>query len=138
MDSDTLRINIIRSRRENPCATLKDIGVINGVTKEYIRQVLQKAGHPTVAYRQHYLCIECGKDIGTRTKKRLYCNRQCRSNYAHVQIACSQCGELKEYRTKQVINLIEKWNRSTDLFFCSKICQGQWLGTNFGVGKKSK
>ena len=126
--------NVIIARTNNPCATLQEIGNCFGVTRERIRQILSQAGSPAPAYRQTYLCIHCGKDVGTR-KTRLFCNRQCRHDYTHTQIACSHCGKLREYGIKDVVWQIEHGGRSGELFFCSKQCQGAWLAENHGFGK---
>jgi len=134
MDSETRKINIIRARRENPCATLREIGTSYGVTREYVRQVLSEAKKPTAAYHQTYLCIHCGKDMGT--EKRLFCNRQCLSDYSRIKIACTYCGKLREYYAKWLIWQIAHSRRSTDLFFCSNVCQGKWAGENYGFIKK--
>ena len=134
MDSKTLQINIIRRRRTNPCATLEEIGTQYDVTKEYVRQVLSNAGKPTRAYHQTYLCIQCGKDMGTR--KKLFCNRQCFHDYSHIKIACTYCGKFGKYRAKQLVRRIEHGQHSLDLFFCSKFCQGKWLGENYGFGAR--
>lgn len=130
MDSKTLQVNIIRARRNNPCATLNEIGAKYGVTRERVRQVLSRAGKVTSAYHQTYLCIQCGKDMGTEEK--LFCNKQCRYDYGHIKIACSYCGKFQEYSIKWLIWQIEHGRRSPDLFFCSQYCHGKWLGENHG------
>lgn len=130
MDSQTLKVNIIRARRNNPCASLKGIGVRYGISRERVRQVLSEAGKQTSSYRQTYLCNQCGKDIGTQEK--LFCNRQCRYDYTHIDIACSYCGKLREYQAKHIIWEIKHGLHSSDIFFCSKNCQGHWAAEKHG------
>jgi len=130
MDSETRKINIIRARQSNPCATLQEIGTRYGVTRERVRQVLSEAEKPTGAYHQTYLCIQCGKDIGT--EKKLFCNQQCQHNHRYIEIACICCGTLKEYNVKYLVWQIEHSRHSSNLFFCSKFCNGKWLAENHG------
>ncbi len=121
-----LQVDVARARETNPCATLQKIGDGLGVSRERVRQILSQTQKPTSAYRQTYLCIQCGKDMGV--EERLFCSRQCQCGYGRTQIACSYCGELKEYSIKHVVWAIENGRHSTDLFFCSKQCHGRWLG----------
>lgn len=131
-----LQINIIRARRNNPCATLEGIGRCFGITGERVRQILSKAGKPTRAYHQHYLCIQCGKSIGTLWHRKRFCSRQCQHDYGHIKIACIICGKLREYRICELIWNLKHGQHSTDKFFCSKQCQGRWLGREHGIPRK--
>ena len=124
------RANILRMRRSNPCVTLQVIGDEFGVTRERVRQILLEEGKPTVAYRQTYLCTQCGKDVGVVPK--LFCSPKCRHEYGHIKIACTYCGQLKEYNVKQLVWYIKHGRHGTDFFFCSKRCQGRWLVENHG------
>lgn len=126
----TRQRNIVRMRRNNPCATLQEVGDRFGVTRERARQILEQAGEPTVAYQQTYLCLQCDKDIGR--KPRLFCSPECRHNYQHIKIACTYCGQLGEYLISHLMWHIAHGSHGTDLFFCSHICQGRWLGENYG------
>lgn len=76
------------------------------------------------------LCIQCGKDIGIRNK--LFCNKQCRHDYTYIQIPCSYCGKLREYRIKELVWKIKHGTISGKYFFCKNQCQGKWIGENFG------
>lgn len=130
MENRTLQVNIIRARRDNPCATLAEIGTRYSITRERVRQVLSKAGKPTRAYHQTYLCIRCGKDIGR--VEGLFCSQQCRHDYGHIKIACTYCGKLREYSVKDLIWRIKHGQHSHNLFFCSKHCQGKWFAEIHG------
>lgn len=125
-----IRMNIIRMRRNNPCATLEEIGSRFGVSRERARQILSEAGKPTRKYIQRYQCFQCGKDMGSQPK--LFCSPECRRNYGWIKVACSYCGQLREYSAKWLIWQIEHGKHSRELFFCSKYCQGKWLAENHG------
>ena len=92
---------VIETRIKNPCATLDEVGVKFGVTRERIRQILKKHGEPTMHFIQTYLCIQCGKDMGN--KKKLFCDPECYHKYTHMKIACVWCGTLKEYRISYLL-----------------------------------
>ena len=126
---------VIRTRQENSGASLVEIGGRFGISRERVRQILKQAGMPTRAYyppRPSYSCNYCGKEI----KKGLHCNRQCRHNACNVKIACCECGNLKEYNTRRLIRGIAHGLHSTELFFCTKKCQGAWQGKQHGFKKK--
>lgn len=135
--SEFIRLNVIRARRNNPCATMQQIGDRYKITRERVRQILVEAGKPTSAFQQTYLCPNCGgelprgKQSRARQGKGTFCNKQCQYDYGHIKIACDYCGELKEYRIKTIIWHIEH-GQKCKYFFCSKVCQGKWLGENYG------
>ncbi len=125
---------VIALRKSNPCATLEEIGGDVGVTRERVRQILNKANLPTKKYITTYLCNHCGDPIPRRRtyQNPKFCSTKCYSAYSRIQIACTFCGTLKEYRAKEVTWKIENRGRSSSLFFCSKQCQGKWFGKNYG------
>lgn len=133
MDSASLKKNIVRARRNNPCATLQELGNRFGVTRERVRQVLLQEGKPTSAYRQTYLCNQCGKDMGVKARwRKFFCSERCYHDYTHIQVACSYCGELNEYSISLLVWRLKHGQHSSDLFFCSKCCHGKWLAEKHG------
>ena len=126
---------VIALRKSNPCATLEEIGQDVNVSRERVRQILNKANLPTRKHLVINLCNNCGGNIRRYNRNQQFCNKECRRAYSRIQIACSFCGALKEYRAKEVTWNIEHNGRSSDLFFCSKQCQGKWLGKNHGIKK---
>jgi len=140
--SEFVRINVIRARRNNPCATQLQIANRYGITRERVRQILKEAEKPTAAYKQIYLCPSCGKELPSekqlraRQGKVTFCNKQCRYDYGHIKVACDYCGNLKEYRVGELISHIRTGNTKHNHFFCSRVCQGKWLGENYGKQRK--
>lgn len=132
--SQFVRRNIVRMRRNNPCATLREIGDKFNISRERARQILKEAGAPTAAFIQPYFCLQCGRDMG-RTYH-LFCSSECLHNYTHTLIPCSYCGNpTREINIKWLNWQIDHGRHSPDLFFCSKICQGKWLAENHGFVK---
>ena len=134
--SEFVRTNIIRMRRNDPYATLKEIGDSFDITKERVRQVLSEAGKETRAYRDQvpHLCIGCGKQFNRLYNQ--FCSYECKRNETHTMLPCSYCGSPgKEVNIKWLNWEIDHGRHSPDLFFCSKVCQGNWLADNYGFVK---
>ena len=130
----TLRMNIIRMRRNYPDRTRREIGERFGVTRERTRQVLVAAGKPTKGYHPRPLCLQCEKEV--RGKVSMFCSRECFHNYTYTLIPCSRCGEPSgEVNIKGLNWQIDHGNHTANLFFCSKECQGKWLGETHGFIK---
>lgn len=124
------RLAVASARATNPCATLTEIGLQIGIGREAARQLLVKENLPTKAYRQKYLCLNCGTEM---PKKALFCSAECHHEYTHIKVTCTWCGELFEYNAKLLIWKIRRGHKMERLF-CSKQCQGKWMATNYGFG----
>jgi len=75
-----------------------------------------------------YLCRHCGKV----TTRGLYCSKDCFRLHHTITLVCSFCGKSFE-SLKSVANWrVER--SQTGLIFCSKVCQGRWLGQHYGWG----
>ncbi len=116
---------IVALRKKYPCYSLQKIGKLAGLSRERIRQILSRAGERT-ARLPHGNCLHCGKVL-TRRKAR-FCNGDCRHLYSNPEIECSQCGV---HFRRQLSSLYH----NKTLFFCSKRCQGRWLGRTYGFKK---
>jgi len=125
---------LIDYRSNNPCLTLEQIGRKFGITREAVRQILARAGERTSSLNYgNWVCSRCGKRISiTDLPKRKYCP-ECRKilkEQLTTMLTCDYCGKLFPRRTKDVLLRIGK--RGAKHVFCSKVCQGRYLGDNFG------
>jgi len=133
--SEFVRLNAIRARRNNPCATLQRIGDRFGITRERVRQILKEAGKSTVSWRPTYICQNCGKEmLGNNRQVKTFCSKKCWIDYHQVPIECEMCGEIFYVRQSIVLSK----HKSHNPRFCSNTCQGKWLGENYGKGKQCK
>ncbi len=134
---DTLvRESATRILEVNPALTYAEIARLLGVSRERIRQVAGgRRRHPRV-------CKVCGQSIHlrrngvTQTAYRLqYCGtcwvaaKERRRNGHHEDFTCETCGKTFR-RTAGVVKRMEK--RGHKIRWCSRRCQGIWLGANYG------
>jgi len=80
------RVKVSRVRLDNPYATLQEIGDLCTISRERVRQILQKERLPTAARRK--ACKICGKELG-RQNKRGYCLRH--EGFGYLS-ECKDCG----------------------------------------------
>ena len=123
MRGETLKVNIKRMRRNNPCFTLIQIGERYGVTRERVRQILKEAELPTKGEGTLYhripnqrFCLNCG--IVRILPNRTHCSHKCRTEYATVKVTCTQCG--LQFQLKQGA-IIARTTRHKNIF-CSHSC----------------
>ena len=72
-------------------------------------------------------CLNCGNQL---SHNGLYCSDECLRQFTKIPVVCSECGQIfhrSQYKIKSGIN---KYNQK--LFFCSKKCQGRYLGQEYG------
>lgn len=126
---DVARVGWIRIA--NPELTLDQIGDTFNVTRERIRQVLVGLELPTKAKRhiRWVPCPNCGKPIHHRR----FCSMECLSAYCLIEVSCEVCGESILRNRKERTYRRDNGYEHT---FCSKVCQGKWLGTNYGRGRQ--
>lgn len=119
-------------RIDHPEYTLQQIGTELGVTRERVRQILKKNGLETCKYREFNYCDNCG---GKARHNNKFCSSvECRLDYYRIDLKCAQCGKIKkmlktDYINKHINNPLYSGNGRV---FCNKVCQGRWLGTNYG------
>jgi len=75
-------------------------------------------------------CLHCGKRLrGDKQLKLGFCSRKCKDQYAHIQVACSECGKLFD-RVQGVLMAASK--RGYEHTFCNRSCLGKFAGRNYG------
>ena len=131
------REDIVRIRRQEPCATLQNIGSRCGVTRERVRQILAKEGLPTAKITGY--CRECGEPLTQKYQR--YCPNKCfniyRQRMKNILVSCSYCGNLFP-RERSAINAMAA--RDYQHAFCNHICHAKWISKNRrsrkGIGLK--
>ena len=129
----TKKNKIISLKKRNPKRTLESIGNEIGVSREYIRQVLQEAG--VESGKEQPSCYECGT-LHYPSKARPYTDlktghrhcRTCRHNMVWGTYSCKNCGVEVGRRKRDILRASPKY------VFCCKTCQGQYIGKTYGKG----
>lgn len=121
----TRNAKIVAYARSNPCATLESMGYHYGVTREYIRQILKRAGVRQDSRtaqrlaRPVRLCVVCQKPLFSKASKRhIYCT-------AVMEVPCVQCGQLVT-RSIAVYKQAIQVGNSKGRVFCNRKCCAQW------------
>ena len=85
-------------------------------------------------------CPVCGKVKSTRAT---YCSDECRLRAHRIELTCDVCGKHfyrlaheTTDRYKYADTFMRHGYKRTDKVFCSRECQGKWLGRNHGWGRK--
>jgi len=124
-------------RGQMPCASLQDIADKVGLTRERVRQILEKNNKKTKHFKQSYICNNCGKKYTPDYKEffginKLFCTKKCRKEYNyklhHVTVQCTTCGKDKEIKLSQFLYHCERSDKL--IFFCDKKCQALWMVGN--------
>jgi DNA-directed RNA polymerase subunit RPC12/RpoP len=118
---------VIELRQKRLCSTCQDIATRVGISRERVRQILKRAGLPTLRYRAPYLCADCGKPLNRINNKSGLC-LECRIKSNRVPLICDTCGKLF-YRKKAEIMSQSQPHTG---FFCSKSCWGTKMGNTYG------
>lgn len=93
------------------------------------RQLLRlKFGLPS----RYTRCLNCGQPFLPEDDSNLFCSLKCRHEYLWIQRICCECGDLFYRVASQVIYKTEK--KRQGMWFCSKKCQGKYLGKQWGFG----
>ena len=120
------KVALIEYARTHPCTPRAQIAAHYGVSRQRVEQILGRAGVATKyrPQRVSFACMECGKvnsappyAAALHGKKLPFCNRQCRYNYTHPQVACAWCGKLFRRGQSQL-----KFDRGYRSLHCSRSC----------------
>ena len=144
-NSLTTRERIIELREQDQNITQTRMAQEIGVSRERVRQILNSLGYtlvPDVSYKYivNRVCNECNTVVETNKKnigrgKKFFCNNECEYSYKNKKLICMQCED--EYLiARHIFNIRQK--REYKYNFCSKVCQGRYLGQHFGKGRKSE
>ena len=126
---------IINLRKLNPYDTLQGIGDKVGTSRENVRQILKKNNLPTTSKRDKNTCKKCGEETNRRN---IFCSPKCRRENGLVLLTYTNCGVIFP-RTKTLIDRTNKDSRyTTKLPFCSRKCNGFFVGKHYGWGKDKK
>ena len=109
---------IKRLRQKNPFMTMPEIASIVGVRKQYVHEVLTKAGLSTIipSYRSGTYCKICNNN----TKyKPLLCSKECRIKYYNLEVTCSFCNK-KFLRNKRKLEY--SYRMGYEYIHCSRRC----------------
>ena len=90
--------------------------------KENLRLLCISCHRRKHAKPPQFQCRYCGKAIG----KGIFCDSKCLSLYHTATLICSYCGKSFEVNTSKAYSRTER--SQSGLIFCSKKCQGKWLG----------
>lgn len=128
-------------RENNPCMVLREIGECVGVSRERVRQVLNKAQLRTRAWSDLLrICPNCDKEFQATNRKSIHCSRSCQAQFTWIPIICDTCGVLF-YRRQSVLmanlrNPNHSFGYTGEHYFCSRSCFAKWLGENHGFGRR--
>ncbi len=118
-------------RLADPYATLEEIGLVFGVTKERVRQILKRAGLPTkhlYDYPQHE-CLNCHRLFGSYAlRNRTFCSDSCRWQYCYPLVKCDFCHIFFRRRRSYV----ERTKKRAGRIYCSQRCFGKWFAEHYG------
>jgi len=113
---------------ENSEWTLTEIGKAMGVGRERARQLLLAEGisirkYRGIKYEKERICPSCG---GIKAVESNICSK-CYKEQHNVTFVCEVCEEeFTRYKSQA-----ERDGGNTPRF-CSRTCQGVWLGTQYG------
>ena len=109
---------------DNPCSSLQEIGDYYGITRERVRQILQKQGvHKQRAFAPYAgpVCSECAKRMPQAKADEPLC-RKCRGMM--FTMICTGCGEPFE-RSRRMILFAQRYQvkayRGTAVY-CTRAC----------------
>jgi len=140
MVSRIVRESTQRILQVNPSMTYAEIGRLLGVSRERIRQIAGQSTH-----RQR-VCKVCGVGIRSHEPgmtKTAYNLRYCpacwairkgkKKTHQEVSFVCTTCQSVF---TRRVSEIRKMDKNGQTVRWCSKKCQGKWLGTNYGLGRR--
>jgi hypothetical protein len=130
---------VLALRAVNPCATMTEIGLAVGLSRERVRQILKRGGVRTASVGSDgaprmYRCQECGSEFQSQARPRVFCSKQCRRNNRSLELVCAEetCGRTFR-RTLALINAHQRRGLdNTKRAFCGKACAGRHVGKNHG------
>ena len=108
------------------CKVLDLVSAIFALPPEERDQLRAKYGVPETKKRE---CSVCGQRLSLYQQNK---TGLCRKHYfesKHIQVSCSQCGQLFDRRAKEIT---WRTQRGYQHFFCNPHCFGKWSGIHYG------
>ena len=115
-----------------PDGSMAQIGASIGVTREWVRQVVRGEGLEIHRKERHITgyCLNCNAPLFSGQQEK-FCSVACLQSYHRIELTCEVCGTQFSRGGKQHR---ESQRRGYKHIFCSKKCQGVWLGSSYGFG----
>jgi len=119
----TSRERILELRKENPELPSIRMAEMLSISRERVRQILEKEGLPTAFYKDYGSCTVCGKDKPGRQQ---FCSKACSYEAHRVRFNCALCGQSKQLLRSQYNAQVR---RGYDRMYCSRLCRnrGKWV-----------
>ena len=134
------RSHIIDLRMKNPKITQTEMAREIGCSRERVRQILNDLNYVLVPNNSEkntvvQYCSNCNVMVYVKksksNKKYIFCNNECENIYKYQDLNCVECKNLYII-PRNIYNT--RLRRGYKLNFCSKECQGRYLGKNHGRG----
>lgn len=130
------RDRVIELKNDNRFITQVEIGNEVGVSRERVRQILNKVGLNNASEirekkKRERTCAYCGNPRSRNNHK--YCSRACACKAHRVDVTCEECGSTVN-RTLSETKVYENYRNRHKHFFCDRVCFGKWVGKNYGFG----
>ena len=131
---------LIQPREDGSFPSLQEVGNHLGVTRERVRQILEKHRITKPRAKKIYpskFCIDCGIEINHTAK-----SGRCGSCYhKRVSLNCFTCEKTfdigrSSYKARIHVTGTKRESKRVTPLFCSRRCYGVWFGKNFGFKKK--
>jgi hypothetical protein len=132
-DTDTGK-KVIRLRRANCYMTATEIGHIVGVSRERVRQILDKNNLRTSSIkRKNLTCLNCGGtfSVGIASPARRFCSTKCSYEYCNPLVECGYCHAMFRRKQSQICCKLMKHTG----YFCNKTCFGHYVAEHYGRAK---
>ena len=120
---DTERV-VLDAVIKHPEMTASAIARGAGVSRERVRQLLIRLGLPTRKPRIPISqCRHCQAPLYTRRAQ--FCSRDCNTQSRLMVLTCNTCQQT--FQRRKLVHL-HNLNLGYHHIWCSKSCQGRWLG----------
>ena len=117
--------HIVCLRSANPEMKAAHIAREIGISREAVRQILNKIGLPTkVGIAPILLCEFCKVENISRGNSK-FCSRKCYADSRYIYLKCMDCGiDFKRREKLHATNL----KRGQIFIFCGRSCFGRYFG----------
>jgi len=124
---------VVLLRRRYPEMKAASIAREIGITREAVRQILNKIGLPSkVGVIPPLICEYCKTECTSYSRRnRRFCSRECYAASKYIYLKCMSCdNDFKRREKLHATNL----RRGQTFIFCGRSCFGRYFGVrNIGV-----